>query len=158
MQISERPLANIFDMRYVKRMTSGFPRFRMPMPTGLRRLVQALGLVFLPVMASPALQAAELVMFERPGCMWCMRWHKEVGPIYPKTPEGERAPLRARMIDRNSQAEYRLREPVFYTPTFVLVEKGQELGRITGYMGDDAFWGLMKMLAAKLDAADQTGK
>ncbi len=102
--------------------------------------------------------AAELVMFERPGCPWCVRWHKEVGPIYPKTTEGERAPLRAVMIGPNVQTLYRLKEPVFYTPTFVLVEKGEEIGRITGYMGDDAFWGLMKMLAAKLDVADQTGK
>lgn len=102
--------------------------------------------------------AAELVMFERPGCPWCIRWHKEVGPIYPKTPEGERAPLRPVMVGPQVQTLYRLKEPVFYTPTFVLVEKGEEIGRITGYMGDDAFWGLMKMLAAKLDVADQTGK
>jgi thioredoxin-related protein len=102
--------------------------------------------------------AAELVMYERPGCPWCVRWHKEVGSIYPKTPEGERAPLRALMLDRQSQTAYRLKEPVFYTPTFVLVEKGEEIGRITGYMGDDAFWSLMKMLAGKLDSVDQAGK
>jgi thioredoxin-related protein len=102
--------------------------------------------------------AAELVMYERPGCPWCMRWHKEVGSIYPKTPEGARAPLKAVMLDRQSQSAYRLKEPVFYTPTFVLVEKGEEIGRITGYMGDDAFWSLMKMLAGKLDSVDQAGK
>lgn len=102
--------------------------------------------------------AAELVMYERPGCPWCVRWHREVGGIYPKTPEGARAPLRAVMLDRQSQSAYRLKEPVFYTPTFVLVEKGEEIGRITGYMGDDAFWSLMKMLAGKLDSVDQAGK
>ncbi|MCZ8182604.1 MAG: thioredoxin family protein [Beijerinckiaceae bacterium] len=102
--------------------------------------------------------AAELVMFERPGCPWCVRWHKEIGSIYPKTPEGERAPLKAVMLDRQSQSAYRLKEPVFYTPTFVLVEKGEEIGRITGYMGDDAFWSLMKMLAGKLESVDQAGK
>lgn len=130
-------------------------RFQWNWPRWLPALM--LAMLALADLTRPGL-AAELVMFERPGCPWCVRWHKEVGPIYPKTTEGERAPLRAVMIGPNVQTLYRLKEPVFYTPTFVLVEKGEEIGRITGYMGDDAFWGLMKMLAAKLDVADQTGK
>ncbi len=38
--------------------------------------------------------AAELVMFESPGCPWCARWHAEVGPGYGRSDEGKRAPLR----------------------------------------------------------------
>ena len=41
---------------------------------------------------------------------------------------------------------------VLYTPTFILVEGGQEIGRIEGYPGEDFFWGLLKMmLEAKTD-------
>ena len=36
----------------------------------------------------------ELVMVEEEGCMWCQRWLEEIGPIYPKSSEGKRAPLR----------------------------------------------------------------
>ena len=35
--------------------------------------------------------------------------------------------------------------PVF-TPTFVLVEDGKELGRIEGYAGDEFFWFLLGRL------------
>jgi hypothetical protein len=113
---------------------------------------------FMAFAAISRVGAAELVMYERPGCPWCVRWHKEIGDIYPKTPEGQSAPLRAVVLSPQTQSSYRLREPVFYTPTFVLVENGEELGRITGYMGDDAFWSLMKLLAAKLDKTNQAGK
>lgn len=143
-------------MRYIMRM---LPDIRHPRIT-LHRAAFRGGLagILLALTGMMQVQAAELVMYERPGCPWCVRWHKEVGSIYPKTPEGERAPLKALMLDRQSQSAYRLKEPVFYTPTFVLVEKGEEIGRITGYMGDDAFWSLMKMLAGKLDSVDQAGK
>ena len=95
--------------------------------------------------------AAELVMFERTGCAWCLRWQQEIGPIYPKTPEGARAPLRRISLDRGPPVTLRLAEPVFYTPTFVLLDDaGREVGRITGYIGDDAFWGLLAGLVARL--------
>ena len=38
----------------------------------------------------PALsRAAELVMFEQGGCVWCARWNREVGPVYDKTAEAK---------------------------------------------------------------------
>ena len=35
---------------------------------------------------------------------------------------------------------------VGFTPTFILVEDGQEVGRIEGYPGADFFWGLLGMV------------
>lgn len=95
-------------------------------------------------------QAAELVMFERSGCVWCMRWDRDVGAIYPRTDEGKLAPLRKVNIDRGVPAEFRLSPPVFYSPTFVLMHEGREWGRITGYLGDDAFWGLASKMIGGL--------
>jgi hypothetical protein len=40
-------------------------------------------------------RAAELIMFEQAGCAWCETFDREIAPIYPKTAEGRRAPLRA---------------------------------------------------------------
>lgn len=99
-------------------------------------------------------QAAELLMFDRPGCVWCQRWEAEIGPIYPKTDEGRRFPLRHVNVEQPLPADIKLDPPVRYTPTFVLVDDGKELGRITGYIGDDAFWSLLSMMVAKLDKAD----
>jgi hypothetical protein len=94
-------------------------------------------------LAAPPAVAAELVMFERDGCAWCARWDREVGQIYPKTPEGTAAPLQRINLDRGVAAEAGLKAPVRFTPTFVLLDKGREVARITGFMGEDAFWGLL---------------
>ncbi len=107
--------------------------------------------------------AAELVMFDRAGCAWCLRWEKEIGPIYPKTDEGRLLPLRRISLDRPLPEGLNLTAPVRYTPTFVILDKGQEIGRITGYIGEYAFWGLLSDMIAKLPerlrdpAADRAG-
>ena len=36
--------------------------------------------------------------------------------------------------------------PIRFTPTFVLVDDGREIGRIEGYPGEDFFWGLLERL------------
>lgn len=91
------------------------------------------------------LSAAELVMVERHGCHWCERWNAEIAPAYSKTAEGARAPLRRTQIHTLPEDIAFTSRPVF-TPTFILVEKGQELGRIEGYAGDEFFWFLLAQL------------
>jgi hypothetical protein len=44
--------------------------------------------------ASASSRAAELVMFEQAGCEWCAAFDRDIAPVYPKTDEGRRAPLR----------------------------------------------------------------
>ena len=87
-----------------------------------------------------------LVMAEAEGCMWCEQWEAQIGPIYPKTPEGQAAPLM--MI--NARAEMpeglTLKRPIVFTPTFILTVDGQEVERIEGYPGEDFFWGLLSMM------------
>lgn len=111
-------------------------------------------LLALPLAAttSPAgATSRELVMFDRPGCPWCLRWDREVGAIYPRTAEGRAAPLRR--VDLSAAgAETWLAAPVRFTPTFVLRDTRTERGRITGYAGDDAFWGLLGALLARADS------
>jgi thioredoxin-related protein len=113
----------------------------------LRVLLIVLGLFAL---AAPA-GAAELVMFERSGCPYCTRWNREIAPLYPKTPEGRRAPLRRVDIAQPRPADLSQIGNIVYTPTFVLIEDGREIGRIVGYSGDEIFWSLLADLMAKLD-------
>src|SRR4051812_9334327 len=98
-------------------------------------------------------QAAELVMFEQGGCVYCARWNRDVAPIYDKTAEARVLPLRRVDIGQQNAAGVSLAEPVRYTPTFVVAEGGREIGRITGYINDESFWGLLGTLAAKLEPA-----
>ena len=103
-------------------------------------------------------RAAELVMVEEPGCMWCARWNSEIAHIYPKTSEGRFAPLiRMDKSDQVTDAISFARK-VVYTPTFVLIENGRELGRIEGYPGEDFFWGLLGEIIEKLDSTGESNE
>jgi len=106
------------------------------------------GLALLPATA----EAAELLMFERRGCPWCREWERGIGPIYPKSDVGRRAPLRRVDLDAGLPPGLTLRRPIRYTPTFVLVEGGRELDRIEGYPGEDFFWGRAERLLGRLPA------
>jgi len=103
--------------------------------------------------ALPSTQAAELIMFEQTGCAWCETFDREIAPVYPKTAEGQRAPLRRVNIDGPVPPELAYIEMERLAPLFVLVEKGREIGRIRGYPGEDHFWGLLGVLIRKLDPA-----
>jgi hypothetical protein len=100
-----------------------------------------------------AVQAAELIMFETTGCVWCAKWREEVGPGYAKSLEGQRAPLRTHRVEAANTAGIMLAAPVVISPTFVLTDNGREVGRITGYPGQDFFWGFLQNLLTKLDKA-----
>ena|SRR5210317_1125129 len=99
------------------------------------------------LLALPLSAAAEtyLLMAEEVGCAWCARWNEEISHIYPKTAEGQAAPLhRYDLHDESPDVEFAQR--VRFTPTFILVEDGVEVGRIEGYPGEDFFWGLLTMM------------
>ena len=120
-----------------------------------RRAVLAAGLASLASTRVRADAPYKLVMVEEAGCVYCARWHAEVGPAYAKSPEGRFAPLeRAQIGDAAISHLSSLR----YTPTFVLVEGRREVGRITGYPGADFFWGLLAELLAKTPFAAPAGE
>ena len=101
------------------------------------------------LIAAPVFAEMQLVMVEEPGCVWCARWNTEIGPIYPKTALGETAPLRRIDIHAPVPAELDLKRGLSFTPTFILVDDGREIGRLEGYPGEDFFWGLMEKMVAE---------
>jgi thioredoxin-related protein len=103
------------------------------------------GLWAFALIVAPA-EGAELVMFEALSCEWCEVWDEEVGVVYHKTVEGRLAPLRRISIHETRPADLRPIAGVRYSPTFVLIDGGHEVGRIVGYPGEDHFWGLLQVL------------
>lgn len=97
-------------------------------------------------------------MFEDKGCSFCRRWHAEIGPSYPKTDEGQRAPLRRIDIGAKLPEGITLVRPVTLTPTFVLVDNGREIGRLSGYAGAEFFYELLADQLAKLPAGASAPK
>ncbi len=104
--------------------------------------------------ASQVPKGLALVMFEQPGCPYCAAWNRDVAPTYPKTDEGRAAPLYRRNIHDPIPAGMKLTVPPQFTPTFVLLENGQEVGRIQGYPGADFFWALLDELLKKAKGAN----
>lgn len=110
----------------------------------------ALVCVGFQVITARTASAAELVMFQEHGCYWCERWDTEIGVVYARTDEGQRAPLRRVDIHDTRPADLKSVERLNFTPTFVLMDQGVEVGRITGYPGEDFFWPLLSRIMEKL--------
>lgn len=96
------------------------------------------------------LAAAELLMLEQPGCVWCAQFNEEIAPAWPKTEEGRRAPLRRVDITEPWPDDLAGIQKERFTPTFVLLDRGEELGRIRGYPGSEFFWYRVGELLAHL--------
>lgn len=129
-------------------------RRRSPWATA-RAVVAVLALIAMG--AVNGTRAAELVMFESAACSWCERWHEELGPIYPKTAESRIAPLRRVNLHDPRPAGLDAIRGVSFTPTFVLIHNGTEIGRITGYAGDAFFWFQLGTLLEKLPQGVREG-
>ena len=101
-------------------------------------------LVVIAALALPGAGWAEsyLLMAEEHGCYWCAKWNEEIAHIYPNTEEGRAAPLK-RYDLKSETPDVEFVRPVHFTPTFILVENGREVGRMEGYPGEDFFWGLL---------------
>ncbi|WP_137127215.1 thioredoxin family protein [Roseomonas sp. HF4] len=114
-----------------------------------RRLLLAAGLT-LPA-ARAAAEEVSLVLLERHDCPWCRRWLREVGETsWNQSDLGRRAPLRRVDVARGLPADLRHIANWRFTPTFVLVADGREVGRIIGYQADLFFWQQAEALLARL--------
>jgi hypothetical protein len=112
----------------------------------MRKILPAV--LSLALMALPGAVAADLqlVMVEQPGCVYCRAWDAEISAIYPRTDEGKRAPLTRIQLRAPLPEGMRFNRPAVFTPTFVLLDDGAEVGRIEGYPGQDFFWGLLNQM------------
>jgi len=114
------------------------------------------------LLLAPPAHAAELIMFDQKGCVWCEKFNREIAPAYAKTAEGRRAPLRRVDIGAPLPPDLTFVRRERFTPVFVLVDQGREFGRIRGYPGETFFWGLLANMIERLDRgeaapADNTG-
>ncbi len=89
---------------------------------------------------------AVLVMVDDRGCVYCARWNRDVRQSYLASPEGQFAPLVQR---QRGHPDLAFLPGLRYTPTFVVLAGGREVGRIVGYAGPDFFWGELAGLLAR---------
>jgi hypothetical protein len=106
-----------------------------------RSLFLALSTLLAALLVPVAASALELVLYDKAGCVWCARFERDIGRRYSSIDVSRVAPLRRVDIHDQRRSGVDLEEPVIYTPTFVLTDDdGAEIGRITGYQGEEQFW------------------
>jgi hypothetical protein len=89
---------------------------------------------------------AVLLLIEDRGCPYCARWDRDVRQGYLNSEEGRFAPLVRRF---RGSPDVAFVANVIYSPTFVVLANGREVGRIVGYQGPDFFWGDLNPLLAR---------
>ena len=126
----------------------------------IRSLVHSLvhslkiGLVFCSLFISSAGLAAEqarsleLVIITSEYCPFCKAWERDVGQIYDSTPYALKARLRRVDLGDVDSALPAGAVKVLGTPTFLIVEKNTEIGRIEGYQSSEMFfWALSEYIS-----------
>ena len=103
--------------------------------------------------ASAGARAMDLIMFEGPSCGTCKLFKREVLPIYAASPAGKVFPLW--VVEMGSKLSFRINQPVTFTPTFVWVDNGVEVGRFSGYFGKAQFFNIVNKAA---DAHNHPGR
>ena len=118
----------------------------------LKNLVLLLSMIviFHGVLGSAKTFAAELIMVEAGGCHWCEVWDEEIGVVYHKTSAGKIAPLRRVDLHEKLPEDLSFLKQLAFSPTFIVVNKGVEVGRITGYPGESFFWAQLEIILKKL--------
>jgi thioredoxin-related protein len=108
-------------------------------------MLKPLAITVFALLPQTAAADVVLLMAEERGCYWCAQWNEDISHIYPKSAEGRTAPLQR--YDLHSETpDVTFVRRVSFTPTFILVNDGAEVGRIEGYPGEDFFWGLLGMM------------
>ena len=118
----------------------------------MSRIIATIAAAALALLSTAGSRAAELVMFERAGCIWCARFDAEIAPIYGKTEGSQVAPLRR--VDRNGPLPADLAgiDPVFHAD-LCRGKRGSRDRRIRGYPGDAFFFGLLDRILTNSGSA-----
>ena len=90
-------------------------------------------------------------MVDSRACSYCARFHREIGKNYKETEAGLNAPLRKVSRLKKWPDDLSAVTPAYYTPVFILVENGQEIGRFPGYTDEQTFWQRLNPLLAQLE-------
>lgn len=97
-------------------------------------------------------EVGRVVLFSAPFCPYCERFHKEIEPIYAKSPVGRALPLEEVDI-QFGDTHQQLARSVRLVPTFVVLDRqGRERARLVGYRSEESFWHDLEQVHQQLTA------
>ncbi|MBO6718725.1 MAG: transcriptional regulator [Rhizobiaceae bacterium] len=105
----------------------------------MTRLLAALFLALAALPTPSTAYAAELVFVEVMGCVYCIRFNRQMADAYQASETGKQVPLRRVNLRQRWPADLRNVDRPPYTPVFILVENGAEIGRFNGYTNPQRF-------------------
>ena len=110
-------------------------------------LFAVLLLIGSPINASEENGLFRLVYVFSDQCVFCKAWERDVGRLYEDTEYAKKAPLFKIDIDHVSKHFTDVTPKVSGTPTFILMNGNDEVGRIVGYQNRDMFfWALSEYI------------
>ncbi len=92
-------------------------------------------------------KAAELIAVEHERCAMCLRFDATTARRYDRTPQGRQAQLRRINIARGMPDDI---DGIRAVPTFILRDKGREIGRFEGYGDQATFYRRVDALLARV--------
>ena len=101
----------------------------------------ALGVVLIfAALPHIAIASTRLVMVTSNHCPFCQEWERDVGVLYDKSPYAPLLPLTRVDIGSTMPEGVTVQSPVLGTPTFLIIQNGQEIDRQRGYDDEEMFW------------------
>ena len=115
-----------------------------------RFTILALGVVLnFAALSHIAIASTRLVMVTSDHCPFCQAWERDIGVIYEKSPYAPSLPLKRVDIGSAMPEGVALQSPVLGTPTFLIIQNGQEIDRKRGYGNAEMFWWWLSDYAAE---------
>lgn len=111
----------------------------------MTRFLAALSIA-LTVIYVPAASAAQLVYVEWKDCGYCKVFNRQMAWAYVSSAIGKKIPLRRVNILQRWPADLKRVNRPSYTPVFILVENGREVGRFDGYASPQGFTSNLRRL------------
>ena len=115
-------------------------------------LIKAFAFAFALTYAASLQTAAadsRLIMVTSDHCPSCQAWELNIGKVYDKSPYATSLPLTRVEIGSKMPGGVTFQKPVVGTPTFLIIQNGQEIGRQNGYHDAEMFWWWLSEYTAK---------
>ncbi len=147
-------------MRAPPRPAAWLPSRTVPRVASRRMVLGGLAALalFLPADAAPLrpdwkVRPLQMMMVTSPACHFCRLWREEIGPDYAASAAGRMAPIFEVDVAGPFPDGLALDRRPRLTPSFILLDRGTEIGRVEGYVGKRHFYPVLEemMQRAGLD-------
>lgn len=115
----------------------------------MKAFLGAVAMLFTAFATPMPADAAELIMVDARACTYCQKFAREMDDVYAASPAGMSAPIRRVSPFKRWPADLAGVRPAPYTPVFILVDGGREVGRFAGYKSPEWFWSKLNPLLAQ---------